>query len=75
MSLQCVVGSLVYHATRHFHCKFRCFLMIFNCTKRRFATVVASLFTSQMTEKTTKKSSKFGAESRQKSVLKTTSIF
>ena len=75
MSLQCVVGSLVCHATLRFHCKLQGFFMIFNCTKRRFATVVASLFTSQMTEKTTKKSSNFGAESRPKPVLKTTSIF
>ena len=75
MSLRCVIGALVCHATRHFQCKFLGFLMNFNYTKRRFATVVASLFTSQMTEKTTKQSSKFGAESHQKSVLKTTSIF
>ena len=75
MSLQCVVGSFVCHATLRFHCKLHGFYMIFNCTKRRFATVVASLFNSQMTKKATKKSSKFDVESNQKPVLKTASIF
>ena len=75
MSLQCVVGSLVCHATLRFHYKLEGVFMIFNCTKRRFATVVASLFNSQMTKKTTNKSSKIDAESSQKPVLKTTSIF
>ena len=72
MSLRCVIGALVCHATPHFHCKLKGFFMIFNCTKRRFATVVASLFTSQMIKKPIKKTSKLGTESRQKPVLKTT---
>ena len=75
MSLRRVVGAVVCHTTLHFHCKFEGFLMFFNCTKRRFAPVVALLFTSRFTKKLTKKSSKIGAESRQKPVLKTTSIF
>ena len=75
MSLRSVIGALVCHATLRFHCKLQGFFMIFNCTKRRFAPVVASLFTSLFTKKLTKRSSKFGAESRQKPVLKTTSIF
>ena len=74
MSLQCVVGSLVCHATLRFHCKLHGFYMIFNCTKRRFATVVASLFNSQTPKKTTKQSSQLDAESSQKPVLKTASI-
>ena len=74
MFLRSGIGALVCHATLHFHCKLQGFFMIFNCTKRRFATVVASLFNSQMTEKKTNKSSKFDAESTQKPVLKTASI-
>ena len=65
MSLRCVIDALVCHATFHFHYKLQGVFMIFNCTKRRFATVVASRFTSQMTKKTIKKSSKLGTESRQ----------
>ena len=75
MFLRGVIGALVCHATLHFHCKPQGFFMIFNCTKRRFATVVASLFNSQMTKKTTKQSSKLDAESSQKPVLKTATIF
>ena len=75
MSLRCVIGALVCHATLRSHCKLQGFFMIFNRAKRRFATVVTSLFTSQMTKKITKQSTKFGAESHQKPVLKTTSIF
>ena len=75
MFLLGVIGARLCHATLRFHCKLQCLFMIFNCTKRRFATVVASLFNSQMTKTKTKKSSKVDAESKQKPVLKTASIF